>query len=436
VTTPAAGDAPDPGPDEVALIRSPGFWVIVRYAILFGAVLAFAALVFLGLVKFGTGLWFTLPEDLGWFGGNPWWVAVTAGVGLLVGVLRHVFRLPPRLPGSVAEIREGRVEPSTVLGAVAVSLVSLSGGASLGPEDALGRMGGGLGTWVSERQKLGEDVSATNTLSGIAAAFGGLLSSPILASILTLEIAAPKEKRFADTLVGGLLAASVSFAVYFLIAGETFVGIYTLPPYEFADWHMLAAIPLGLAAGVLALITIVAIGVMMRLTAPLARFAILRPVIGGIVFGLVGVALPLTLFTGTDQLTTVIDDAATLGAGLLIAIVVAKILVFAVCEATGFIGGPFLVMLFIGGTAGMTASVLFPGLPAGLAFTTMFAALPAALVPAPFSLILLAALTTQIGTLQIAPVAVAVLTAYLAISGSGALMSLVRKAGKPATAAT
>ena len=139
--------------------------------------------------------------------------------------------------------------------------------------------------------------------------------------------------------------------------------------------------------------------------------------------------LPLTLFTGTDQLTTVIDDGAALGAGLLIAVVFAKILVFALCEATGFIGGPFLVMLFIGGTAGMTAHVLIPGLPEGLAFTAMFAALPGALVAAPFSLILLAALTTQIGTLQIAPVAVAVLTAYLAVSGSGALMSLARRRG-------
>ncbi len=90
--------------------------------------------------------------------------------------------------------------------------------------------------------------------------------------------------------------------------------------------------------------------------------------------GLVGVALPLTLFTGTDQLTTVIHDGAALGAGLLIAVVIAKILVFALREATGFIGGPFLVMLFIGVTAGITAHVLIPGLPEGLAFTAMLAA--------------------------------------------------------------
>ena len=97
---------------------------------------------------------------------------------------------------------------------------------------------------------------------------------------------------------------------------------------------------------------------------------------------------------------------APLGAGLLIAVVFAKILVFAVCEATGFIGGPILVSLFIGGTAGIAAHVLIPGLPEGLAFTAMFAALPGSLVAAPFSLILLGVITTQIGALQIAPVAV------------------------------
>ena len=194
--------------------------MIVRYAIVFGVVLAFAGLAFLGLVKGGTDLWFTLPEDPGWLDGSLWWVAVTAGAGLLVGVLRRVFRVPQKVPGTVEMLKEQRVEPSIVPGAVAVSLVSLAGGASLGPEDALGKMGGGLGTWVSERQKLGEDVRATNTLSGMSAAYGGLLSSPILASVLTLEIARPKAARFADALVGGLLASTVAFAVYFPIAGR------------------------------------------------------------------------------------------------------------------------------------------------------------------------------------------------------------------------
>jgi uncharacterized membrane protein YeaQ/YmgE (transglycosylase-associated protein family) len=89
-------------------------------------------------------------------------------------------------------------------------------------------------------------------------------------------------------------------------------------------------------------------------------------------------------------------------------------------------------MLFIGGTAGTAAHVLIPGLPEGLAFTTMFAALPGALVGAPFSLILLAALTTQVSSLEIAPIAIAVVTAYLAVSGTGLLRALMSRASKPA----
>jgi H+/Cl- antiporter ClcA len=403
---------------------------------LFGVVLAFASLAFLGLVKGGTKLWFTLPKDPGWLDGNLWWVGVTAGAGLLVGVLRRFLRVPAKLPGTLKEIKDKRVEPSTVPAAVAVSLVSLAGGASLGPEDALGKMGGGLGTWLSDRQRLSDDVKATNTLSGMSAAYGGLLTSPLLATILVLEVAPLKARQFAHTLVASLLSSTVAFGVYFPIAGSTFLGIYAVPLYKYEDWQLLAAIPLGLAAGGLALVTVVAIGAMAKLTAPLAKRTVLRATIGGVLFGLVGAALPLTLFTGTDQLATVIRDGTTLGAGLLIAVVFAKMLVFALCEATGFVGGPFLVMLFIGGTAGTATHVLIPGLPEGLAFAAMFAALPGSLVAAPFSLILLAALTTQVGTLQIAPVAVAVLTGYLAVSGTGTLRALANRAGKPARPTT
>ena len=337
---PGPGEGPPAGSDVVALTRSPGFWVIMRYAALFGVVLAFAGLAYLGLIKGGTDLWFTLPKNPGWFDGSLWWVAVTVGAGVLLGVLRRTFRVPVKLPGVVKDLRDERVEPSIVPGAVAVSLVSLAGGASLGPEAGLGMMGGGLGTWMSARRKLSKDVAATNTLSGMSAAYGGLLASPIMATILVLELARPKTARFSNALVASLLASSVAFAVYFPIAGSTFVGLFSLPPYRYADWQLLAAVPLGLVAGALGLITVVVIGLLTKLFAPLAKRTILRALIGGAAFGLVGVALPLTLFIGTDQLPTVIHDGAALGAGLLIAVVFAKILVFALCEATGFVGGP------------------------------------------------------------------------------------------------
>ena len=54
---------------------------------MFGVVLAFAGLAFLAVSQ-GGGLWFD-PADNGWLGGSLWWVAVTAGAGILVGLLRR-----------------------------------------------------------------------------------------------------------------------------------------------------------------------------------------------------------------------------------------------------------------------------------------------------------------------------------------------------------
>ena len=337
------------------------------------------------------------------------------------------------MSGTIEEMKEQRVEPSRVPGAVAVSLVSLAGGASLGPEAALGMMGGGLGTWASERRGLDEDLRRTNTLSGMSAAYGGLLSAPYVATLLILEIARPIGARFADAMVAGLLASSVAFAVYFPIAGSTFVGIYTLPSSKYEDWQLLAAVPLGLVAAALALTTAVAIGLLTQ-----AHRSARTPHDRSLNAGRSGLwarrrGAPADTVHGIRSAHTVIHDGASLGAGVLIAVVIAKILVFALCQSTGFIGGPFFPMLFIGGTAGIAAHVLIPGLPEALAFTTMFAAVPGSLVAAPFSLILLGALTTQIGTLQTAPIAVAVLTAYLAVSGSGALVALARRRQPEAT---
>jgi len=52
-----------------------------------------------------------------------------------------------------------------------------------------------------------------------------------------------------------------------------------------------------------------------------------------VIFGVVGVVLPLTTFSGSDQLKPVLNGAGTLGLGLVAATLVGKILTFAVSEA-------------------------------------------------------------------------------------------------------
>jgi len=311
---------------------------------------------------------------------------------------------------------------------VAVSAVSLIGGASLGPEKALGSIGGGAGTWVSQRRGLRAEDSQVNTLAGFGGAYGGLFSSTVIVVMMIMEVTRLGGRQFTKALVGAIAASSVSFAVYLPVAGAVFLDAYPVPHYEFEDWQLLAAVPLGLfAAAVTALLALfvrLSALVFGRLKLP----GVVKSALGGAIFGLVGVALPLTLFTGSDQLNTVVTDAGTLGLGLLVALLIGKMLTFGVSQASGFIGGPIFPALFIGGTAGVLVHQVFPGVPLGLAFSCLLAAVPGSMVAAPFSMVLLAAFLTAVGALQTAPILIAVLTAFLTMEGIKYLLTHRRHA--------
>ena len=176
-------------------------------------------------------------------------MAVAAAAGAVVGLLRRLTRLPEEVPGLIADLQAEHVDPRLVPGIVAVSAVSLIGGASLGPEKALGTMGGGAGSWLAQRRTLSKEDSQVNTLAGFAGAYGGLFSSTVIVVMLILEIARPGGQRFTKALAAQIVASSVSFGIYFAIAGAVFLDDYQVPPYTFEDWQLLAGIPLGLLRG-------------------------------------------------------------------------------------------------------------------------------------------------------------------------------------------
>jgi len=395
------------------------------YALVLGVVGAVVGLVFLGVTGAGNN-WYDV-SDPRWFGGHWWWVAVTGAAGVVVGLLRSWTKLPAKVPGLVAEIESAHVETGLVPGIVAVSAVSLIGGASLGPEEALGSMGGGAATWIARRKGLDEEDADANVLNGFAGAYGGLFSSTVIVVIFILELARPGGQKFVKALVGGIVASSVSFGIYFVIAGAVFLDAYKVPSYKFEDWQILAAIPLGLLSAVIATVMVVVIEGTSRVFARLPIPPIAKSTLGGALFGVIGVALPLTMFTGSDQLKTVIKDAGALGLGLLLAILFAKIFAFAVSLGSGFVGGPVFVSLFIGGTAGLAVHQAIHGVPVGLAFTCMFASVVGSLVAAPFAMALTAAFMTQVGALQTGPILIAVVTSFLAMEGVKYLIARRKK---------
>lgn len=89
-----------------------------------------------------------------------------------------------------------------------------------------------------------------NTLAGFAGAYGGLFSSTVIVVLLILEVARPGGQRLTKTLAAEIVASSVSFGIYFAIAGAVFLDDYKVPHYTFKDWQLLAGVPLGLFAAV------------------------------------------------------------------------------------------------------------------------------------------------------------------------------------------
>jgi H+/Cl- antiporter ClcA len=250
--------------------------------------------------------------------------------------------------------------------------------------------------------------------------------------MLIMEVARPGGQRFAKALAAQIVASSVSFGIYFAIAGSVFLDYYQVPQYKFRDWQLLAGIPLGLFAAVvvtlLAGITLGAARLFGRLTVP----DIAKSVLGGVIFGVIGVALPLTMFSGGDQLKTVLTDAGTtLGLGLLIATLIGRMLTFAVSQGSGFVGGPIFPSLFIGGTSGVIVHQVIHGVPLGLAFTCLLAAIPGALAATPFAMVLMSAFLTQVGALQTAPILIAVVTAFLTMEGVKYFLASRKQAHAP-----
>lgn len=411
--------------------RNRQFWRLVGYAVPIGLFAGLAALGFVTVVKEGTDLiW---PEDLGldFFEGELWWIAVAAGAGLLVGSLRVWLRVPQDPSGALASIQEARVDYRTAPQTVLVSAVSLIGGASLGPFDAGTRSGGAFGEWLSARRGHPEEMRQVNTLSGITGGVGGLLTSPFIATLFVTELARPRSDRYYSILIPNLIAAFFGFFVFFATVGVGFLRLFEVPGYDVEEWHFFVAIPLGVVAALLAALLGTSIVALKRAVRPLARHTVLLATMGGVALGVIGVAFPLTLASGKEQLTGTIELAQSLGTAMLVGIVLAKILAMAISLATGFIGGPVMPILFIGGTAGLAAHLIFPDLPVGLTFSCLLVAVAGATVKAPFSLVLLVAFTVGLGPIETAPAGVAVLTSYLLTSGLGLLGTPRRKPADP-----
>jgi H+/Cl- antiporter ClcA len=403
-----------------AFARSRGFWIQLAWGALMGLIGAIGALVFVMIMNLGIALvWPEIPGPEPFSG--AWWIPVIMTVaGLLVGLIRRF--LDVRDLDVFDGMVKGRLEFHPVPGAMLAALVSLIGGFSLGPEAPTGMLGGGVANWISERRKLPKETQKTNVMAGVVGAFGELFTSPLFTTLLPVELPHNQTPAFFGTIVIAAVASVIGLAVYYFAEGTAFselLRLLELPTYTLEIWHLAVAVLLGIVGAALTMVYVLALRGLKRLVVPLDKLPILRSTVGGLLLGLLGMALPLTLFLGSQGLETVTNQAVALGAGLLTVYVFAKILALAGALATGFIGGPVFPLFFVGGTAGTVIYLLFPDLPMALTVGCMMVAVPSALLLSPLSLAIVVVLIAGIPMTETAPVLVASLTAFLITHGLG-----------------
>jgi H+/Cl- antiporter ClcA len=338
-----------------------------------------------------------------------------SGGAVLVVALRGLWKVPEKVPGAVALAKRGWVDPSSAISLVLISAISLFVGASLGPSFGIIVGGGGLGAWIVSRSST-TDTEAQHeySLTGMAGGLGALFSAPLFASILASELSPTRKANMVATFVPEFIAATIGYVIFFGVTGTVMLDAFEISGYQYETVHLLY----GLLLGVLAVLTLLAqsiIGNAVRRLAAVVENLYVRAAVGGALIGLIAFALPLTATGGSKQLAYVTQNTASLGIGLLLAVLVGKMIAITLSQEAGFIGGTVFPILFIGGTAGIVVHGLLPDIPVALAVGAMIAAVPGAIIGAPVSFILIAVGGVGLGVKAVAPIGIAVITAHLTV---------------------
>ena len=390
---------------------------------LLGVVSAGITFVFMALVNQGIGLiWERARLTLGLDARLFTFLVCTLG-GLLVGLLVKIFGDHNAIFSELMQEfgKTGRFDYRHAPGIVITAFISLISGASLGPEAPLADACGGLGTWASDKLKLDERETRVMGYGGLSAMLAAFITNPFAGALLSLESAQggmTGGQIYFWGLFPSLLASAVATIVFVALAGGFFATLYTFPDYMPRLKDLLVAVPFSLVGAVAGVLFTLLFRWLRKLMQPLKGRLVLRGLIGGLGMGIIGVLLPLTLFSGEEQTATLIQQAAEIGFLMLIVLAIGKLVATSLLLATGWKGGYIFPIMFAGVALGMAGHLLFPATPmavtvAAILAGALVAALRAPLFAALFTLVLVQAETAPV--VAVAVLVSSLLTAWLAL---------------------
>lgn len=374
------------------------------------------------------GVWHTLPAWVtphfpSWLPpSNYVWIATTIG-GLGVGLVLYFMGLPGEMAKVVDSIHNpGRIDIKKTPAMVIASLVAITAGGSAGPEAPLVQVNGSFGSWLGDKLKLDTPSVRIFTLCGMSAALGAFFGAPIGAALFALEIPHRRGLEYYEAVAPSVVAAILSFATFRINTGITIGGFYHFEAIpQLQPINLLEGLLLGAVGAAVAVLFIYIFRVVGQLLAPLEHNLILLATLGGLSIGLIAFVYPETLFFSEEQIHTVIETGAALGAVSLLLIAFAKMFAISFTLHSGFLGGFIFPLFFIGANTGLAIALLIPSLHPTVAMVCLMAAVNVAVTKTPVSTsIILSVLsgTAMLPVIVIASFVSFMLTSNIAMIGT------------------
>ena len=309
-------------------------------------------------------------------------VVVVMGLGgLISGYI--VFKWAPEAEGhgtdaAIDAFHQGRglIRARVPIVKTITSAITIGTGGSAGREGPIAQIGAGFGSYLATKLHLSDRDRRIMLAAGMAGGVGAIFRAPLAGALFAGEILYREGDIESDVVVPAAISSIVSYSVYslFMPAEAAFLPLFGNGlHYQMSSLSEL--LPMALMSIVLVLAAVVYIRTFYGLHKLSKKITVVpnyvKPAIGAVLAGLVGVGLHLAvdqgdsramlavLSTGYGSLQTALEDPAKLGIGTLLLIAGGKVLTTSLTISTGGSGGVFGPSMVIGGCIGAALGLCF-----------------------------------------------------------------------------
>lgn len=283
-----------------------------------------------------------------------WWMPVSTTLGgLAAGLL--IYTLAPETEGHGTDAsliafhrNNGRMRARVPLIKTIVSAITIGSGGSGGREGPTAQIASGAGAIVGQVFRLPDEERRIVVLIGMAAGLAAIFKSPLGAAIFAVEILYSRMAFEGGALIYTLISASIAYSIAGAFSGYT--PLFLLHP----DSRSLVTLDLiwfgllGVLAGGLGALLPAVYYRVHDYFAALAVPRYIKPAIGGLAVGIIGIAVPPIIGGGYGYMQFVLQGSSGFGVGLLLLLSFGKILTLSLSVGSGGSGGVFGPTLYIG----------------------------------------------------------------------------------------